>query len=292
MAWRSLNSWNAWGRARSLLKAYKKKEMPAAGEHDTFLMTNPNHCLLLTLHRFFDDFLALGKAHAKTDQHVASYEDEQVFEDERHFFVVEQESGNISQYDENGLEYVKGLVLARLELREEEGAHHQKAGSDKHDDWNPEDESARVRENILRLEEHDEDGVDSSRKCGGESGKVVVVRVGIAGVVFRKAHGGAKYVNGKSDDHQETMICEPVGCINLVCEENAESRCESECNQVGEAIELGSEFGTGVYQPGGKTVKLVKKDTQDDEIGAHTDLVCLRKRRKCTRYPANGEYTQ
>ena len=121
---------------------------------------------------------------------------------------------------------------------------------------------------------------------------MVVVSVRIASIVLGEAHGGTEHVNGKCNRHQEPMVLEPFRCVNLVGEENAECRGETESHQVGKAIELSAEFGTGVHEAGGKAIKLIKKGAQHDEIGTHADLVCRTKRTKCSGCPANGEHAK
>ena len=176
--------------------------------------------------------LAVGDSYAKADEHVAGTEKEQVFENERHLFVVEEETGNVGKHDQHNLENVECLVLARLEFREEQRAHHQKCGSDKYDERKPEKERAGISENAFAHEEYDEGCVHHTRKCGGKPGEVVVVRVGIAGVVFGETHGGAKYVNGERHRHQESVIREPFRGVDFVAEEKAERRGETEGYQV------------------------------------------------------------
>ena len=248
--------------------------------------------LLLTLHCFFDDLLAGGKTHSKANQHVACTKDEQVFKNVRHLFVVEKDSCNVGEQNQDNLENVECLVLARLELREEQRAHHQESRCDKNDDRKPEKERTRVSKDAFALEEYDKGGVYHACECGGEAGEVVVVCVGIAGVVLGEAHSGTKHINSECDDHQESVVLEPIRCVNLVGEEKAECRGKTESDQVGEAIELCSEFGTGVHEASGKTVKLVEKGTQHDKVGAHADLVCRAKRTERSGCPANGKYTQ
>jgi len=248
--------------------------------------------LLLSGFCFFDDLLAIGKTHSETNQHVACTKEEQVFKDIRHLFVVEEDSGNVGEQNQDNLENVECLVLARLQLREEQRAHHQESRCNEDDDRKPEEESTRVCKDTLAFEENDKSGIDHACESGGESREVVVVCVGIASVVLGKTHGCAEYVNGESDDQQESVVLEPVWCVNLVGEEKAECRGKAERNQVGKTVELGAEFRARIHEAGGKTVKLVKKGTQHDKVGTHADLVCRAKRTERSGCPANGENTQ
>ena len=121
---------------------------------------------------------------------------------------------------------------------------------------------------------------------------MVVVGVRVAGIVLGKAHGCAEHIDRECDCHQEAVVLEPVRSAILIREEKAECRSKAECNQVCEAIELGSEFGTGVHESSSKAVKLVKKGTQHDKICTHADLVCRTKRVERSGCPTNGKYTQ
>ena len=119
-----------------------------------------------------------------------------------------------------------------------------------------------------------------------------MICVRVAGVVLGEAHGGAEHINSQCESHQEAVVLEPFRSVDLVGEEKAECRGETECNQVGKAVELGTEFGTGVHEAGCKAVKLVKKGTQHDKVGTHADLVCRTERTECAGCPANGKDTQ
>ena len=120
----------------------------------------------------------------------------------------------------------------------------------------------------------------------------MMVGVGVTGVVFGQAHGGAEYIDRECDHQQGSVLLKELRSAVFVGEKYTECGSESESDKVGETVELRTEFGTGIHKASGKTIQLVQKHAEHYKVGAHAEAICSGKGIKGSSDPADGENAQ